>query len=59
VGHLEGWGTGRFGGSIFSPWTRGNAQEKHVTLVVEGKGQLAFKAGSCRVGAVHGTIAIG
>ncbi len=51
LGHLDGWGQGLFGGgSIFSPWTRGNGHERFVTLVAEGKGRLAVRVGSCRVG---------
>ncbi|MCF8210433.1 MAG: hypothetical protein K9K38_13695, partial [Rhodoferax sp.] len=51
VGHLDGWGAGLFGGtSIFMPWTRGNAHESFVTLVVEGSGSLKVRVGSCRMG---------
>ena len=51
IGHLEGWGTGLHHGiSIFMPWTRGNGSEKQVALVVQGKGNLQIRVGSCRVG---------
>lgn len=51
IGHLEGWGAGRYGGpSVFAPWTRGNAHERFVTLVAEGTGTLRLRLGSCRVG---------
>ncbi len=51
IGHLDGWGAGKYGGtSIFMPWTRGNAHERFVTLVVEGTGTLLVKVGSCRMG---------
>jgi hypothetical protein len=51
LGHLDGWGTGLYEGvNIFMPWTRGNVNEKFVTFVVEGRGKLAIKASSCRVG---------
>ncbi len=51
IGHLDGWGAGLYGGpTIFMPWTRGNAHERFVTLVAEGKGTLGVKVGSCRVG---------
>ena len=51
LGHLEGWGQGLYAGvSIFFPWTRGNAHEKFVTLVAEGKGKLKLRVGSVRVG---------
>jgi len=51
IGHLDGWGAGLYGGaSIFMPWTRGNAHERFVTLVTEGRGTLSVTVGSCRVG---------
>jgi hypothetical protein len=51
IGHLEGWGGGLYGGvSIFSPWTRGNAHERFVTLVLAGSGEAKVKVGSARVG---------
>ena len=51
IGHLDGWGNGLYAGpNIFFPWTRGNVHERFVTLVAEGKGRLAVKVGSCRVG---------
>jgi len=51
VGHLDGWGRGPYGGmQIFAPWTRGNGNERTVVLVVEGRGNLRVKVGSCRVG---------
>ncbi len=51
IGHLEGWGSGLYNGpNVFMPWTRGNPHERFVTLVAEGKGKLAVKVGSSRVG---------
>jgi hypothetical protein len=51
IGHLDGWGAGLYGGaSIFMPWTRGNAHERFVTFIVEGRGTLSVTVGSCRVG---------
>ncbi|HEX4944414.1 MAG TPA: M14 family metallopeptidase [Usitatibacteraceae bacterium] len=51
IGHLDGWGSGLYAGSnIFFPWTRGNVNEKFVTLVAQGRGKLTLKVGSCRVG---------
>ena len=60
LGHLEGWGTGLYGGaSVFSPWTRGNAHERFVTLVVQGSGTLQVRVESCRVGAQSIEVAVG
>ena len=51
IGHLDGWGSGLYGGaSIFLPWTRGNVHEKFVTLIAQGRGKVNVKVGSCRVG---------
>jgi len=51
VGHLEGWGRGPYGGfQIFAPWTRGNANERKVSLVVKGTGKMKVRVGSARVG---------
>ena len=51
IGHLDGWGAGLHGGpSIFMPWTRGNAHERFITLLVEGSGTLKVRVGSSRVG---------
>ena len=53
IGHLDGWGSGLYGGpSTFSPWTRGNGHERFVTLLVQGRGTLRVEVGSCRVGAL-------
>ena len=51
LGHLEGWGQGPHGGYMIAlPWTRGSSNERAVSLVVKGTGQLKVKVGSCRVG---------
>jgi hypothetical protein len=50
VGHLEGWGSGLYGNTVFAPWTRGNSHEHFVTLVFTGKGLVKLKVGSARVG---------
>ncbi len=51
LGHLDGWGRGLHGGTtVFSPWTRGNAHERFVTLLVAGAGRVHVEVGSCRVG---------
>jgi Zinc carboxypeptidase len=51
IGHLDGWGGGLYGGpSVFGPWTRGNAHERFVTLLVAGTGRVEVTLSSCRVG---------
>ena len=51
IGHLAGWGQGLYNGATaFFPWTRGNAHERYVTIVVGGSGTLRATVGSVRVG---------
>lgn len=59
VGHLNGWGRGLYNGvNAFFPWTRGNVNERFVTLVVHGRGSLEVKVGSVRVGTRSVTVAV-
>jgi hypothetical protein len=59
IGHLDGWGQGLYAGAnVFFPWTRGNAHERFVTLVVQGTGKLRVKVGSVRVGYRELVIAV-
>lgn len=59
IGHLSGWGAGLYGGpSIFSPWTRGNAHERFVTVVSTGSGTLQLTLRSCRVGTLTRSVAV-
>lgn len=50
IGHLDGWGNGLYGDSVFTPWTRGNRHERFVTLVLSGRGKVTVELASCRVG---------
>ncbi len=60
IGHLEGWGSGLYGGpSVFGPWTRGNSNERVVTLALTGKGTLKVEVGCCRTGWLSLDIEIG
>jgi hypothetical protein len=59
IGHLEGWGSGLYGGSsVFSPWTRGNAHERFVTLLVQGSGRVKVQVCSCRTGNLSIEVAV-
>ena len=59
IGHLDGWGQGLYAGAnVFFPLTRGNAHERFVTLVVQGRGKLRVKVGSVRVGYRELVIAV-
>jgi len=57
IGHLTGWGQGLYNGAtVFFPWTRGNVNERFLTVVARGRGRLRVKVGSVRVG--YRTLAI-
>jgi hypothetical protein len=53
IGHLEGWGRGRFGASIFHPGSRGTVSSHTVSLTARGHGLLRLRASGLRVGAVE------
>lgn len=60
IGHLDGWGSGLFGGpSTFAPWTRGNGHERFVTLLTQGKGTVQVEVSSCRVGRLALAVQVG
>lgn len=52
LGHLDGWGRGRFGGSsaLFFQRSSGSTSTRTVRWLVEGDGKLEISVGSCRVG---------
>lgn len=53
VGHLDGWGRGLHGaGSIFFPRSRGTTNARTLSLIVEGRGRVTLRLGSCRTGFV-------
>ncbi len=58
VGHLEGWGRGRFGlsAAAFYQRSRGSVSSKTMSWVVTGEGTLTLRAGSCRVGWAEQTV---
>jgi hypothetical protein len=58
LGHLQGWGRGLYGASVFAPWTRGNGHERIVTLLVQGRGRVQLEVGSCRVGFVEQVVEV-
>jgi len=52
LGHLEGWGRGRFGGgaAIYFLRSRGNEQSRRVVVLVRGEGTLKLRAHAPRIG---------
>jgi hypothetical protein len=53
VGHLDGWGRGRFGESSLDPRSRGTVSSRTVAVTVRGHGRVTFTARGGRVGAVE------
>lgn len=52
IGHLEGWGRGRFNASqsLLFPESRGSSNRARHRLVLRGAGEVTVRVGSCRVG---------
>ena len=61
LGHIDGWGKGRFGGSanLFYMRSDGNATRRAFRLVVRGSGIVVLRAGSSRVGWLETTLEVG
>ncbi len=55
MGHLDGWGRGRFGseGSLFHLRSRGSTGRRILSWVVSGHGAAVLRVGNCRVGWVE------
>lgn len=60
IGHLDGWGRGRFDGSsaLFYMRSRGNANVRATSYLVRGRGVVTLRVGSCRTGWVTKAIEI-
>ena len=58
IGHLDGWGRGRYGGSPSWPYqtTTAPTTHKRVSFVVDGEGPVKVRVGSCRVGFIEKTV---
>lgn len=61
IGHLEGWGRGRWsgGGALYFQRSRGSVSRARVSAVVRGEGELRVRVTSCRVGTTERVIRIG
>jgi hypothetical protein len=58
LGHLEGWGRGRFGdgASMHLPRSRGSSGACHVSFVVSGRGRATLRVSGPRVGRLERVI---
>jgi hypothetical protein len=61
VGHLDGWGRGRFdfGHAIFFQRSRGSVSRRTMRWMVRGHGTVKLVVGSCRTGWVERRIGVG
>ena len=60
LGHLDGWGRGRFGhASLFYLRSRGNTGARTAEWLVRGAGTVTVRVQSCRTGAVERSVTVG
>ena len=61
LGHLDGWGRGRFDGSsaLFAARSRGTTGRRVATFLVKGDGEATVRVGCSRVGWLEQTVHIG
>ncbi|HEY4239781.1 MAG TPA: M14 family metallopeptidase [Kofleriaceae bacterium] len=60
LGHLDGWGRGLHSGANLPayPGTRGTTNSAWAEYLVEGRGTLALRVGSCRTGFVTARVSV-
>jgi hypothetical protein len=60
IGHLEGWGRGRYGSPSALAFQRsqGNVSSAQLTWLISGEGTVSLRVGACRVGFVQLTAKI-
>jgi hypothetical protein len=56
IGHLDGWGRGRYNESPLNPSSRGTVSSRTVTLTARGHGRLGLRASGLRTGAVERVV---
>lgn len=61
VGHLDGWGRGRFDGSdaLYALRSRGTTGRRTVSFLVRGGGEANVRVGSARTGWVEASVQVG
>lgn len=60
IGHLDGWGRGRYSGSqaLYYTRSRGNTSSRRAVFMVKGQGELRLRVGACRVGWIDTRVTI-
>ena len=61
VGHLDGWGRGKYdgGGALYHMRSRGNTGAKTLSWTLRGKGVATVRIGSCRTGWITKRVEVG
>jgi len=61
LGHLDGWGRGRFGGAetVYLLRSRGSTGRAQASFIVRGRGTLRLRVGSPRVGLDELSVPVG
>ena len=61
VGHLDGWGRGKYDGSgaLYYMRSRGNTGAKTLSWTLRGKGLATVRIGSCRTGWITKRVEVG
>ena len=58
IGHLEGWGRGRYETSVFDAGSRGTVSSRTVTFTARGHGRVLLRASGLRVGGADAVIEV-
>jgi hypothetical protein len=61
VGHLDGWGRGKYEGTgaLYYMRSRGNTGAKTLSWTLRGKGLATVRIGSCRTGWITKRVEVG
>ena len=61
VGHLDGWGRGKYdgGSALYGMRSRGNTGSKSLSWTLRGKGVATVRIGSCRTGWIAKRLEVG
>ena len=61
VGHLDGWGRGKYDGTgaLYHMRSRGNTGAKTLSWTLRGKGLATVRIGSCRTGWITKRVEVG
>ena len=61
VGHLDGWGRGKYDGTgaLYHMRSRGNTGAKTLSWTLRGKGLATVRVGSCRTGWITKRVEVG